>query len=190
MSSPPSRQAFPAIASAIHAVARRLPRIERQQERPREPLFTRVEELIDQILLNPDVSSEHVGNEAVVLRRRSHPAQGWRPRLPCRPSTRPTALLVPIECKDARRRGTLGEGTGTSRETDDAPRQAGRIKKFLHIEGVRQHLRCRFFRGHDRSSHLHPTPGSAPAAVFDSTDDAACAAGAPISTTTLWVAPS
>jgi len=39
-------------------VARRLPRIERQQERPREPLFTRVEELIDQILLNPDVSSD------------------------------------------------------------------------------------------------------------------------------------
>jgi hypothetical protein len=37
---------------------------------------------------------------------------------------------------------------------------------------------------------LYPTPHSASAAVFDSTDDAAYAAGAPSSTTTLWVAPS
>jgi hypothetical protein len=36
----------------------------------------------------------------------------------------------------------------------------------------------------------YPTPRSASASVFDSTDDAAYAAGAPSSTTTLWVAPS
>ena len=40
-----------------------------QQERARESLFARVEQLIDQILLDADVSGEHVGNETVGQRR-------------------------------------------------------------------------------------------------------------------------
>ena len=36
-----------------------------QQQRPRQPLFARVEELIDQILLDADVAGQHVRDEAV-----------------------------------------------------------------------------------------------------------------------------
>ena len=36
-----------------------------QQQRARQPLFTRVEELIDQVLFDPDVPREHVREEPV-----------------------------------------------------------------------------------------------------------------------------
>ena len=36
-----------------------------QQQRTSEPLFARVEELIDEVLFDPDVSDEHVGDETV-----------------------------------------------------------------------------------------------------------------------------
>ena len=36
-----------------------------QQQRPRQPLLARVEELIDQVLFDADVAREHVGDEAV-----------------------------------------------------------------------------------------------------------------------------
>src|SRR3989442_14115782 len=34
-----------------------------QQKHPRQPLLTRIEKLIYQILLNPDVAREHIGEE-------------------------------------------------------------------------------------------------------------------------------
>jgi hypothetical protein len=68
--------------------------------------------------------------------------------------------LSRLNVEDTRRRRSLGEGAGTSREPDDAPRHAGRIKKFLHIErraAVRPPpVSC----GHDRSSHYPRLPNS------------------------------
>ena len=36
-----------------------------QQQRPRQPLLARVEELIDQVLLDADVARQHVRDEAI-----------------------------------------------------------------------------------------------------------------------------
>ncbi len=42
-----------------------LPIARQQQQRARQPLFTRIEKLIDQILFHPDVMRQHVSDEMI-----------------------------------------------------------------------------------------------------------------------------
>ena len=75
-----------------------------QQERPRQPFLARVEELIDQVLLDADVSRQHVRDETI--RQRVLPVQHLD-------------HLLLLDDEDTARRDRLGapDANGLSRET-------------------------------------------------------------------------